>query len=280
MSNKIYPCFWFDGQAKAAADFYCSVFGNGKITSESPITVVFEIGGQKFMGLNGGPQFKPNPMISFYTVFETEAEIDAAWAQLLEGGSALMALNTYPWSPKYGWLQDRFGVSWQLTLGSVAEVGQKITPLLMFANAQHGQAETAIELYARLFESSGVQFIARFEENEPTPGSIKHARFQLNGQTFMAMDSPASHAFDFNEGVSLVVDCQGQEEVDHFWNGFTEKGEESRCAWLKDQFGVSWQIVPRELMQALSNADPEVSQYAMNAMLQMNKIEIAKLRNG
>jgi predicted 3-demethylubiquinone-9 3-methyltransferase (glyoxalase superfamily)/uncharacterized protein YndB with AHSA1/START domain len=277
MKNKIYPCLWFDGQAKAAAELYCAVFGQGTITVDTSMVVNFELHGQKFMGLNGGPQFQPNPSLSFYAIFETEAEIDAAWQQLSEGGSTLMPLNKYPWSEKYGWLSDRFGVSWQLVLGNLEEVGQKITPLLMFANAQQGHAETAIAHYSSLFEDTSIRMIARFEENEPIPGKIKHSQFFLNGQLFMAMDGPGVHKFNFSEGVSLMVDCMDQTEVDHFWDGLTANGEEGQCGWLKDQFGVSWQIVPRQLMQALSNPDPAAAQYAMNALLQMKKIEIAKL---
>ena len=277
MKNKIFPCLWFDGQAKAAAELYCAVFGKGTITVDTSMVVNFQLHGQKFMGLNGGPQYQPNPTLSFYTIFETEEEIDAAWQQLSEGGSILMPLNKYPWSEKYGWLSDRFGVSWQLVLGSLEEVGQKITPLLMFANAQQGHAETAIAHYSSLVEDASIRMIARFEENEPIPGKIKHSQFFLNEQLFMAMDAPGVHKFDFSEGVALVVDCLNQAEVDHFWDGLTAKGEEGQCGWLKDQFGVSWQIVPRQLMQALSNPDPAAAQYAMNALLQMKKIEIAKL---
>ncbi|WP_421799368.1 VOC family protein [Haliscomenobacter sp.] len=278
MQNKIYPCLWFDGQAKAAAEFYCSVFGDGKITTNSGMVVNFELSGQKFMGLNGGPQFKINPSISFYVVCESEAEIDATWTQLSNGGMVMMPLGKYAWSEKYGWLQDQYGVSWQLTLGKLEDVGQKFTPLIMFANEQFGKAEAAINAYSSLFPESSLVGIARFEEGEPSPGMIKHAQFKLHDQVFMVMDAPGTHNFNFNEGLSLVVDCQGQEEVDHYWNGFTAKGEESMCAWLKDEFGVSWQIVPRELMFALADPDPDAAQYAMNALFQMRKIEIAKLK--
>ena len=277
MQNKIYPCLWFDGQAKAAAEFYCSVFGDGKITTDSGMVVNFELSGQKFMGLNGGPQFKINPSISFYVVCQSEAEIDSTWAQLSSGGMVMMPIGKYAWSEKYGWLQDQYGVSWQLTLGKMEDVGQKFTPLILFANEKFGKAEAAINAYSILFPESSLVGIARFEEGEPTPGLIKHAQFKLHNQVFMVMDAPGTHAFNFNEGVSLVVDCQGQEEVDHYWNGFTDKGEESMCAWLKDEFGVSWQIVPRELMHALSDPDPDAAQYAMNALLQMKKIDISKL---
>lgn len=281
MKNKIFPCLWFDGQAKAAAELYCSVFDNSKITVNSPVVVNFELNGQKFMGLNGGPQFKINPSISFYVTCETEEEIDAAWEKLIEGGFAMMPLNKYPWSPKYGWLQDKFGVSWQLTLGNIQEMGQKFTPALMFVGAQHGKAEEAINLYQSLFPNSSTRLLVRYEEGDnDTTGTVKHAQFLLDGQVFAAMDSGMAHNFAFNEGLSFVIDCDGQEEVDFFWNKLTaDGGQESQCAWLKDKYGVSWQIVPKQLMQLMSSPDHEKAGRVMQAMLKMKKIIIADLEN-
>ena len=281
MKNKIFPCLWFDGQAKAAAELYCSVFDNSKITVNSPVVVNFELNGQKFMGLNGGPQFKINPSISFYVTCETEEEIDAAWEKLIEGGFAMMPLNKYPWSPKYGWLQDKFGVSWQLTLGNIQEMGQKFTPALMFVGAQHGKAEEAINLYQSLFPNSSTRLLVRYEEGDnDTTGTVKHAQFLLDGQVFAAMDSGMAHNFAFNEGLSFVIDCDGQEEVDFFWDKLTaDGGEESQCAWLKDKYGVSWQVVPKQLMQLMSSPDHEKAGRVMQAMLKMKKIIIADLEN-
>ena len=109
---------------------------------------------------------KINPSVSFYTVCETEEEIDRTYAKLIEGGLAMMPLNTYPWSPKYGWLQDQFGVSWQLTLGKISDVGQKFTPAMMFVGAQNGWAEEAITFYTGLFKNASTRFISRYEEGE------------------------------------------------------------------------------------------------------------------
>ena len=141
MNNSIYPCLWFDGQAKEAAAFYCSPFKDSKILDENAIVVNFQLNGQKFMGLNGGPQFKINPAISFFVVCETEEETNALWKVLIDGGSELMPLDKYAWSEKYGLLQDRFGLSWQISFGKFEDVGQKITPSLMFVGLQHAKAE-------------------------------------------------------------------------------------------------------------------------------------------
>ena len=278
MKNKIYPCLWFDGQAKAAAELYCAVFPNSKITADTGMVVNWELNGQKMMGLNGGPMFKPTPSVSFYTVCETEEEIDAAYAKLIEGGFAMMPLNAYPWSPKYGWVQDQFGVSWQLTLGKISDVGQKFTPAMMFVGLQHGRAEEAITFYTGLFKDVSTRFISRYEEGDNDMiGTIKHAQFVLENQVFAAMDSGMNHKFGFNEGISFVVDCDGQDETDYFWNALTEGGSESQCAWLKDKFGVSWQIVPRQLMQLMGDKDREKAGRVMQAMMKMKKIIVADL---
>jgi predicted 3-demethylubiquinone-9 3-methyltransferase (glyoxalase superfamily) len=278
MKHSIYPCLWFDAKAKEAAEFYCSVFTGSEITSQSEMVVMFESAGQKFMLLNGGPEFNINPSVSFYVICENEQEIRETWNALLKDGSALMPLDKYPWSAKYGWVQDRFGVSWQLSLGNVKEVGQKFTPLLMFIGAQAGNAEKAIKFYTKVFKESAIKDIARYVKGEnDVEGTIKHSRFRLCRDMFMAMDSSFPHKFGFNEGISFVVTCETQEEIDYFWNRLTDGGEESQCGWLKDQFGVSWQIIPSILGELMS--DPSKSQRVINAFLQMKKFDIEKLVN-
>lgn len=276
MQNKIYPCLWFDGNAKEAAEFYTSVFDNSEITAESPMVVTFEAAHQKFMCLNGGPHFTINPSISFFIVCETEEETDRTWRSLSKSGTVLMALDKYDWSPKYGWVQDRFGVSWQIAWGKISEVGQKFTPSFLFTGSQNGKAEQAIRFYTSVFENSDIVGIMRYnKEQSEVEGNIAHAQFHLNGQVFMAMDSSFDHQFGFNEGISLVIDCENQEQIDYYWNKLTQGGEESQCGWLKDQFGVSWQVVPA-ILEELMN-DPARSQRVIDAFLQMKKFDIEKL---
>ena len=275
-NNSIYPCIWFDGQAQAAARFYCSVFKNSQITSDSQIVVNFELAGQKFMGLNGGPMYQVNPSISFFVVAETETETDEIWNKLSEGGTVLMPLDKYAWSEKYGWIQDRFGVSWQVSLGNIHEVGQKFTPSLMFVGAQYGKAEEAIHTYTSIFKDSSIVGILHADGSDgEKPGAVQHAQFKINNYVLMAMESAHEHAFTFNEGISLAVECQNQEEIDYYWNKLTEGGEESMCGWLKDKYGVSWQIVPEVLGKLMS--DPSRSERVVNAFLKMKKFDIATL---
>ena len=277
MRNPIYPCLWFDGQAKAAAELYCSVFKDSKIITDTPMVVNFELNGQRFMGLNGGPQFKINPSISFYVVCETEEEVNAAWEKLLTGGNVMMPIDKYDWSQRYGWLIDRFGVNWQLSMGRLEDVGQKFTPTLMFVEEQHGRAEEAINFYTSVFPESETIGILRYteEENDVT-GTIKHAQFKLSGNVFMAMDSGNEYGFQFSEGLSLVVSCDTQEEIDYYWNKLTSHGgKESQCGWLKDPYGVSWQIVPTVLEKLMSN--PDKSARVFQALMPMKKIDIQTL---
>ena len=272
-----YPCLWFDGNAKEAAEFYCSIFDKARISQSNPMVTRFEVDGQYFMCLNGGPMFTKNPSISFYTVCETEEELDAVWEKLMDGGKALMAKDTYPWSKKYGWVSDKYGTSWQLTLGSISEVGQKFTPLLLFCGANAGKASEAIDLYTSIFHPSSVVIKVPYPEGQAPEGAIMHSRFLLDKNLFMAMDSYLEHNFSFNEGISLVVECDSQVQIDHFWKKLTEGGEESNCGWLKDKYGISWQIVPAILGKLMS--DPDRSQRVINAFMKMKKFDVEALMN-
>lgn len=296
--QKIIPHLWFDEQAEEAARFYTSLFKNsatGRITrygkegqeihgrpEGSVMTVDFELNGYKMIALNGGPHFSFTPAISFFVVCETEAEVDKLWKELSKGGAELMPLDQYEWSEKYGWVQDRFGLTWQVSLGKLDEVhGQKITPSLMYVS-ETGRAEEAVNLYTSLFEDSNITGILRYGKGEDQPeGSVMHARFRLNsGEVFMAMDSSPKHAdFTFNEAVSLLIQCESQEEVDHFWNAFTaDGGKESMCGWLKDRFGVSWQVSPVALHKMLLDPDKEKVARVTHAFLRMKKFDIQQLQ--
>lgn len=276
MKNNIYPCLWFNGDAKAAAEYYCEVFNNSKITSDTPVVVNFEVEGQKIMCLNGGDNFRPNPSISFFIVCETIEETDFIWNRLINGGKALMPLDKYDWSEKYGWLEDKFGISWQISLGKLSDVGQKITALMMFTGENSGKTEEAVKYYTSLFPNSSIKGLARYEPGEPdVEGNIKHAQFKLDNYVLMAMDSSYSHGYNFNEAISIVVECKDQDEIDFYWNNLTKDGEESMCGWLKDRYGVSWQIIPEVLKELMNDKDraPKV----MEAFLKMKKFKINEL---
>ena len=282
--EKITPFLWFDNQAEEAANFYVSVFGNSTVkkvarNGDSVMVVDFLLGEQKFTALNAGPMFKFNPSISFFVVCETEAETDAVWQKLSKGGQVMIPLEKQVWSEKYGFLQDRYGLAWQISLGKMEDVGQKFTPSMLFTGPQRSRGEAAVNFYTEVFANSSIESILKYGAGQEGPeGSVNHAQFKLEGQTFMIMDNPYDQHFTFNEAISFVVKCVEQEEVDFFWDKFTaDGGQESNCGWLKDKFGVSWQIIPEALPRLLADPDPAVAQRAMNAMLKMHKIEIEKL---
>lgn len=276
MKKNPYPCLWFDGNANAAAAFYCSIFNHSKIINDKPFFVHFEIEGKLIMGMNGGPMFKINPSISLFVTCETNEEIEAIWNKLIDGGKAMMPLDQYPWSPKYGWVVDKFGMTWQLMLGELPAGRQKIMPCLLFVGDQYGRAEEAVKQYTSIFPNSEINRLEIYEEGEPQPaGKLKFGDFTLQDELFAAMDGFGGHEFQFNEGVSFVVECDTQDEIDEYWTKLTEGGEESQCGWLKDRFGISWQIIPSILGKLMS--EPEKAQRVVQAFMKMKKMDIETL---
>jgi predicted 3-demethylubiquinone-9 3-methyltransferase (glyoxalase superfamily) len=276
MKHNIYPCLWFDGNAKEVATFYCSVFKNSTITIDTPMVVMFEIAGKKIMGLNGGPMFSINPSISFFVTCESDEEIENSWRKLIDGGTAMMPLDKYPWAEKFGFVKDKFGMTWQLILPRTNTNNQKIMCSLLFVGEQFGKAESAIKFYTSLFPSSSIESLKLYETDKPAPeGSVEFGQFNLGNEKFVAMDGFGDHRFQFNEGLSFVVECDTQEEIDNYWNKLTEGGSESQCGWLKDRYGVSWQIIPSILSKLMSDEEKRPS--VMQAFLKMKKFDIETL---
>jgi predicted 3-demethylubiquinone-9 3-methyltransferase (glyoxalase superfamily) len=298
MTNKLISNgLWFDSQAEEAAKFYTSVFPDSKVgdivrygkegfeihqrPEGSVMSVEFELAGENFVAINGGPLFTFNPSISFFVVCETMEESDRTWNELLKNGSVLMPYQKYDWSEKYGWLTDRYGLSWQISFGKLADVGQKITPSFMFVGEQFGRAEEAIAFYTSIFKDSSIKGIMKQPAGGPErEGAVAHAQFTLAGQQFMIMESSSKeHAFDFNEAVSIIVNCHTQKEIDYYWQRLTaEGGKEVECGWLKDKFGVAWQVDSVELSRMLKDKDKEKVARVTNAFLHMKKFDIARLR--
>ncbi|MEI6141618.1 MAG: VOC family protein [Mariniphaga sp.] len=292
MKKPISPCLWFDDQAEEAAGFYTSLFKNSGIINISrygkegfevhgkkegtALTVEFSLGGQLFNGLNGGPQFKFNPSVSFYVVCETVEEVDFLWEKLSQKGSVMMPLGQYPWSGKYGWLNDSYGLSWQISLGKLEETQNKISPSFLFMGNDHPFSEQAVNYYTSVFPGSSIHHILKYgAEKGEVEGSVRHAQFNLQNQTFMLMGNSMPHQFDFNEAISFQVFCDTQDEIDYFWGKLSEGGSEGRCGWLKDKYGISWQVVPSNLGELMSN--PEKSGKVMEAFLKMKKFDLNTL---
>ncbi len=287
--QRITPHFWFNKEAKEATALYVSLFPDSEIKNITTIKdtpsgdcdmVTFTLAGQEFMAISAGPIFKLNPAISLFVTFNSEEEIDAVWNALVEGGKVLMAYQKYPWSTKYGWLQDKYGLSWQLSMSEHHETGQKITPLLMFTKQFAGKAKEAIETYTSLFPDSSTEMMVPYTAEEgDTEGFLKHARFKLFNQGFMAMDSSGPHEFTFNEAISFMVHCDTQEEIDEYWEKLSAVPESEQCGWLKDQYGVSWQIVPTVMTEMMTKGTPEQRARVGKAFMKMKKFDIAALED-
>ncbi len=279
---------WFDKEAKEATAFYATLFPDSRVDHVTTISgtpsgdadiVSFTLAGQSFMAISAGPYFKLNPSISLFVVFDNETEIEATWNKLVDGGKALMPYDTYPWAQKYGWVQDKYGLSWQLSWSEHHQMEQKITPLLMFTQDKSGMTKAAIADYTSIFPDSKMDMLVPYEKGErDTEGFIKHGRFTLCGQQFMAMDSSGPHQFTFNEALSLVVQCDTQKEIDQYWEKLSAVPEAEQCGWLKDKYGVSWQIVPSIMGEIMNSGDQEAIARVTQAFLKMKKFDIAELQ--
>src|SRR5213593_4191034 len=190
MNQVITTHLWFDKEAKAAADFYTSVFPDSRTKDVTTLQntpsgtvdiVTVELCGHEFTLISAGPLFKFNPSVSFLVACKTTTEVDALWTALSEGGSVRMNLGRYPFSERYGWTQDRYGLSWQVMFLGGREIEQRITPTLMFVGEQCGRAEEAINFYASVFQNAKVGHILRYgaDAKPDKEGTIKHAAVTL-----------------------------------------------------------------------------------------------------
>lgn len=292
--QKITPFIWFDNNAEEAVNFYTSLLDNSSVLditryneqsaaasgqkSGSAMTVSFKLEGQNFTALNGGPHFKLNQSISFFVYCESDTKIEKIYNKLSEGGTIFFKLDKYDWSPRYAWVQDKFGLSWQLDVDKINN-SQKILPALLFVNDKSLKVKEVVNYYSSFFPDSKIIMEYPYDKSAEVPdGTLLFAQFKLADHLFNAMSSTMKHEFDFNEAFSFVVNCKDQNQVDYYWNKLTsDGGNESQCGWLKDKFGISWQIVPTRLIELLGDPNPVKAQKVMMSMLQMKKIIIADL---
>jgi predicted 3-demethylubiquinone-9 3-methyltransferase (glyoxalase superfamily) len=286
--QKIVPHLWYDKEAKDAALFYISIFDQAKLLSETVIgetpsgdtqIISFQLAGQQFAAISAGPYFKFNPSISLMVACNSIDEVNTKWSALSEGGTELMPLGEYPFSKWYGWIQDRYGLSWQLMLVDSEQAVQKITPNLLFSNDACGKAEEAVKFYVGVFENSEISIISRYGIGEATSSKaqVNYAAFKLCGLDFSAMDNAFDVDFNFNEAFSLIINCKDQKEIDYYWDKLSAVPEAEQCGWVKDQFGVSWQIVPSNMDEIMSNGTKDEIQRVTEAFLKMKKFDLNAL---
>jgi len=293
--QKIIPHLWFDTQAKEAAKFYCAVFPNSKLLDSIVLhdtpsgdcdLVTFTISGHDLMAISAGPYFKINPSVSFLLNFDpsqdeqAEEHLRALWDKLFDGGKALMPLQQYPFSKLYGWVEDKYGVSWQVMLTDpTGEPRPFITPSLMFTGENTNKTEEAVQFYLSVFKNAKQGTIAHYPQDTgpAKEGSIMFTDFTLENQWFSAMDSGVSQSFGFNEAISLLINCDTQEEIDYYWRKLSAVPESEQCGWLKDKYGVSWQVSPTILNKMLGEGTPEQIARVTQTFLKMKKFNIAEI---
>lgn len=290
--QRIIPGLWFDDTCEEAMNFYVSVFPDSKITSITyypenakdehlqgmdgkVLNGQFELAGQQFSALDGGSVFKFNPSKSFIVNCTSKEEVDNYWQKLSDGGTALMPLGTYPFSKWYGWVQDKYGLSWQIMqTNPEGDWRPKFTPSIMFIHENAGKAEEARDFYVSVFKESKKGTLWPYAPGTaPDEASkVAYEDFELLGEWFAAMDAGRSmHDFDLNEAVSFIVRCDDQAEIDYYWKKLSAVPEAEACGWCKDKYGVSWQIIPKNMGDLVST--PE----AMDALMKMKKIDITEL---
>jgi len=283
----IVPCLWFDTEAEEAVEFYISLFDNSRIISsyvleDTPsgdsLSVNFEMAGQPFAAISAGPYFTFNPSLSIMVQCKSEEEVDKLWRALLYGGKVLMPLDSYPFSKRYGWLEDRYGLSWQIALVD-QPVSQKLIPHFLFSNGVNGRAEEAVTYYTELFPESSIVELHHYQPGdiENPKAKVMFSSFILSGIQFNAMDEAYESDVTFNEAFSLEILCKNQKELDYYWNELSAHSESEQCGWVKDKFGISWQIVPEGLDDLLMSGSREQINRISQALLQMKKIDMREL---
>lgn len=281
--------------ASEAVDFYLSIFPDTEQLGVAhypeqdlpdfqadfagePLEIRFRIGNLELSAVNAGNEFTPNAAINFQINFNPDTDPDAAthldkaWEGLLDGGEVITERGPQFFAADHGWVRDRYGVHWQLLL---ANPGQPVRPFavtqLLFP-AGEAQASKAIDFYTSVFPDSQVGPQMEYPAEMPhEPGALMFSEFHLAGQLFTAMDTAPDHPVHdvFNEGVSLIAYCRDQAEIDRFWAKLSTVPEAEQCGWCKDQFGVSWQVVPGNLDELMAAPG------AYQAMMGMKKIVIA-----
>lgn len=289
--QKITPFLWFEKNMKEITDFYVSVFPGAHVQSNGILSdtpsgqaemATLTLYGQDFSLMTAGPYLPFNPTVSFIVSCDSADEVDALWGKLSTEGTVLMGLASYSFSEKYGWVQDKYGVSWQIMLASTVKPDQKIVPTLMFAGDVCGKGEEALTLYTSIFHNAQVEYVMNYDGSEPiddTRAKIKHAGFTIENFHLALMDSGKNSPLTFQQAISFIVHCDTQEEVDYYWEKLTEGGQEVQCGWLNDKFGFPWQVVPTAMERMMSEGTKEQIARVTEAFMKMKKFDIKTLED-
>lgn len=293
--QRIVPNVWCQGNAVEVGEFYSAVLPQTSATTTmtypteglldfqrdfagQALVVDVSVSGYQIRLINAGNEFRPTPAISFILTMdplmfdggedEARSRTKSIWEAFVDGGQVRMELGEYPFSKLYGWVEDRFGVNWQLMLSDPAgERRPPVIPQFLFTGPT-AQAKQAIDLYIGLLADSSMGMVMPHQD---AAAGIMFAEFNLSGQWFSAMDGGTDHDFTFSPGLSLEVSCADQEEIDRLWEVLSSVPEAEQCGWVEDRFGVSWQIVPENMGELMAHPG------AFSRMLEMKKLIIAEL---
>ena len=297
--QKVVPNIWCNGNAEEAGAFYAEALplADSAVASRyptaglpdfqaamagEPLVVNVTVDGYRIALINAGPEFAPNPSISLVLNFDpnhigdARAVMDETWRKLTIGGKIRMPLGEYPFSDRFGWVEDRYGVSWELNLPGDDEAGDSrpfVTPALLFGGPVQNRAGEALEKYLTLVPGSRRGLTVAFDQ-EVGPAhadALAHADFTIGGDWVAVQDAGAEQDFSFSPGLSLQLNCADQDELDRVWTVLSAVPEAEQCGWCVDEFGVSWQVIPGGL------EDQELTPEVYAAMLSMKKIDIAAL---
>lgn len=306
--QKIVPNIWCNRTAEEAGAFYAEALPatssevEGRYPSEGlpdfqrdfagePLTVAVQIAGTRITLINAGDEFRPNPGISFVLNFDplmfagaahgaeeaARASLDASWEALGAGGTVRMPLQEYDFSPHYGWVEDRFGVSWQLMLTNPAgDPRPFVVPALMFDGTAQDRAAAAADFYVSLFENvpGGAAVGNRYPYGAPMgkagADGLAYGEFRVGEQWFMAADNGSGVDHGLVPAVSLEAQCEDQAEIDRLWDALSASPEAEQCGWLQDRYGVSWQIVPKNMGELMERPN------AYEHMMGMKKLVISE----
>lgn len=286
--QKIIPHLWYDKEAEEAANLYISLFRNSIVNSVATIhdtpsgdasIVDFQLAGLRFSAISAGPYFKFNPSVSLMVACETADEVDKLYNTLSIDGMDLMPLDEYPFSSHYAWVQDKYGLSWQLMLVENIDEHAKIRPSLLFSLDACGKAGEAIDFYTSVFNESKAGVINKYADGEAADSraKINYSEITIREFQLVLMDHGFGGDFTFNEAFSLMVSCDTQEEIDYYWDKLSFVPEAEQCGWLKDKFGFSWQIVPSNMSDVLMSGSKEEVARVTEAFLKMKKFDLATL---
>lgn len=279
----------FNNQAEEAVAFYTKVFEKSEVTRKitypmpkgDEVGIDFTLENQAFSAINGGPNMKMNPSFSLMVSLETAEEVDALYEKLADSGKELMPLDKYPFSDRYAWVEDQFGLSWQIMLAKGVPANHKIRVSLLFAGAYCGQAEAALDHYVNIFPTAEKGHVNYYQEGEAQDdrAKVNYAELNIGDQQFVLMDHGFGSDEEFTQAISFLIVAGAQSEVDYYWEKLSAKEDAEAMGWLEDAYGVSWQVVPQAYYQIMESATDEQKDRVIKALTKMKRMDSGRLEN-